>query len=51
MNGIIRHRPISFFETNTDILNFLPYLANCRYSSGHRYRYSIIYLPIYLPIF
>jgi len=37
-----------FFETDTDIFNFLHrYLASCRYSIGHRYRYSKICLPIF----
>jgi len=41
-----------FLKTDTDIFNFFNrYLANRRYSIGYRYRYSKIFLPIYLRYF
>jgi len=44
-----KDRPISSFETDIFKNKIHRYLASCRYSIGHQFRYSQICLPIFLP--
>jgi len=46
-----RYRGIYNFIIEIFQISLYRYLASCRYSTGHRYRYSKICLRIYLPIF
>jgi len=57
MNNAIRHTRYAldtdryqFFGIPIFSKNFHRYLVSCRYSTGHRYQYSKIRLPIFVPM-